>query len=1828
MSHNTQNKSKVWFYSFTLILLFYISSIYSQNWEWAKVNKVDSEVSYGKFIGVDNQGNIYAAGDYYNKISIDTITHNYNNNQEVFVTKINPEGSCSWIRTIRADHIVFVRDFSVDQEGNCYITGEYNKKYFYVDNDSYMVNISIFGSDSYTFFVSINTNGEVNWSNRLYGTHVPYMYLDNENNSVFLSEPFDNSLSLNSGNNTISSANNNDYYLFDQDGNFDRNSFKDKIRYKSEEIIEFHITNNNKLVFAYKEDTIPYTHLSFIEYTSELWNFNFNTTDFYINDIESDSDENLYMSGYYKNEFYINGMTISPIDEYNGIILKLNEYGDLLWYKSFSGYDHEIIKDLTVSNDSIVFICGRYRDALTIDYVNYINKNSTMYVARMDSSGEMQWVLFPDYDVNANPEAIAANSNNEAFITGFYSDKLKLGNNTFENTEYKTFFVAKINNDLHTPTIMYGDSIICKGIHSYYVLDTVKGVSYKWHLQGVGIIENNSRSLTYNFIDTGEYKLSVIPYNNQIEGDSLTKIIHVKQIPSKPEIIGDPSACLGTEAYNTNINSEYTYTWKLDTGGTLFIIDNTAIVDWEQTGDYELRLSTSNYCGSSIEDTMQITVNNLPDQPSEINGNNEVCVGIYSYSVTEKTGITYNWAISGGGTLYASGNQVTIHWTSAGNHVLSVTAGNSCGNSIARTLSVNVKTAPVQPTAIIGEKKVCPDNIETYTIIEKENEEYAWKISAGGILNANNGRADVDWVTPGTYTISVTPENECGTGQDREEIVEVYSIPEKPDTIFGLRDVCQGIQSYFVEYETNINYTWNLSGGGVLTPSKNIAEVEWTDSGTYSLTVTPYNMCGTGNSRTITVHVKGIEDQITEIDGDEEACAGEEVYEVDDITGLTYTWELDSGGVFTPDDTNAITINWTTKGEFLLKLSTSDGCSQSKIVNVEMIPDQASVITGDTMVCMAEQLYSVSRVTGVDYSWQVTGNNNIFSLYNTAEVDWQESGEYVLSVTPSNRCGDGSSQSLNVEVLEIPVSPTGFSGDTIACLGNNTYSVDNLTSINYSWKLDGIKYANDSTNIKTINFIDTGTFLLSVNMYNECGNGPILSKVIEAITIPEQPTIFGSRAACTGNKIYYVHKNKHELYSWSLSGGGEFISMNDSVNINWDSTGTFSLTVTPSNKCGAGESATIDIEVNSIPDKKLSISGDTLCCLGSKIYTVPLISTYSYNWTLNGGGTLIPFSNVAQVMWTTPGNYSLQLYPYNECGIGDTSIIDIIVNDIPDLPGVIYGDVYGCVGESDNYYIEEVQDVLFSWSISSNDLIEENGTELTVTWSGSGQKTITVKPSNYCGNGPQREIVVSVGELPDAPIFTYGDTFSCINKSQYRVNANSSVDYTWSLSGGGSLSSSNNNATVNWLNTGEYILSVFASNSCGNSSSSDLNIHVQDAPSEVDQINGDTITCLGKYLYSINEIDTAVNYLWLVSSGGDLNSSSYPISVNWSIPGIHYISVVPYNSCGNGSTTYLTVNAKDIPSQPNIIVGESNCCTGVTETYTVSNSNESNYRWTLTGGGIMSSSDNIASINWTENGDHTLTVTPYNICGTGVPRKSVITVYDEKPQISGQIEGDSIICVNNQYAFSVPHINGTDYYWNIEGNNNYTNILNLVHIKWFEKGNYIISVYPENSCGQGNTIKKQIKVEEDIQLTPITYTGDSLIALGEGNIQWYYNDAPIPFETENILIPYEEGEYYITYSNSCNIISSNIIYYSDLVNIEWDITVYPNPSSDYLTIILPINYTLKSIELIDRNGRTIKTFSGINNDKIRLDFTDIIPGTYYLRLNSGLKAILKRIVVF
>jgi hypothetical protein len=285
------------------------------------------------------------------------------------------------------------------------------------------------------------------------------------------------------------------------------------------------------------------------------------------------------------------------------------------------------------------------------------------------------------------------------------------------------------------PTIVASASIptICLGKQT--TVSATGASSYSWS----PLAGNVNPTVTTTYFVTGT------------DGKGCTNIANTKvTVNTLPTIIATasiPSICLGNQTVvsATGANS---YVWS-PLAGT---VSPTVTTTYYVTGTSTLG------CLNTARTT--VTVKPLPTI-SVITGNITSSIGLTAtYSVTNQTGVSYTWTVTGGTIQSGQGtNQVSIRFT-AMPATISVTASNNGCTSPSASLTVTQSLV-----AITGNSVICKDNItdnwqsSNYTVTSNNGAAtYSWSVGAGASLNNTTGTTvGVNFATGiGVVTLSVT----------------------------------------------------------------------------------------------------------------------------------------------------------------------------------------------------------------------------------------------------------------------------------------------------------------------------------------------------------------------------------------------------------------------------------------------------------------------------------------------------------------------------------------------------------------------------------------------------------------------------------------------------------------------------------------------------------------------------------------------------------------------------------------------------------------------------------------------------------------------------------------------------------------------------------------------------------------------------------------------------------------------------------------------------------------------------------------------------------------
>jgi len=453
--------------------------------------------------------------------------------------------------------------------------------------------------------------------------------------------------------------------------------------------------------------------------------------------------------------------------------------------------------------------------------------------------------------------------------------------------------------------------------------------------------------------------------------------------------------------------------------------------------------------------------------------------------------------------------------------------------------------------------------------------------------------------------------------------------------------------------------------GGTSAASQN-PQIQFTASGTYNIQLTATSSCGSDvESKTNFITVTTPPAQPSAISGNSTPCANATgiTYSVTNVGGVTYNWNVPSGWTITSGaGTNSITVTaGSTAGTITVTPNNGcDGTPQTLAVSLNTAPDQPSVIAGQIGPCQSgSEIYSVTSVPGVTYTWSVPADWTINSGQNTNSITTSVGSQSgTVMVTPSNICGNGAAQVLTVTSSLMPTQPSAITGDNTPCQISQTYTVSNVNGITHNWTFPTgwtVVSGQGTNSITVIPSASAGNIMVTPS--NGCGTGT--AQTLSAIpeTMAAQPTaIAGTTAPCAyTTQTYSVTNVSGITYTWTLPSGWA-VNTGQGTNSITVTTGNTNgtITVTPSNACGSGTPQTLDVSSAAYP--LVDLGADTSICEDQILILDAGNSGSNYLWS--NGATSQTITIDASLL--TPGNgYNYQVTVTNSSGCASTDAISV-----------------------------------------------------------------------------------------------------------------------------------------------------------------------------------------------------------------------------------------------------------------------------------------------------------------------------------------------------------------------------------------------------------------------------------------------------------------------------------------------------------------------------------------------------------------------------------------
>lgn len=603
-----------------------------------------------------------------------------------------------------------------------------------------------------------------------------------------------------------------------------------------------------------------------------------------------------------------------------------------------------------------------------------------------------------------------------------------------------------------------GNAVVCSGSSNTYTIAPVGGASnYTWTLPSGWTGVSTTTSISTIAANTGG-NISVTANNTC--GSTPAKILSVTStsIPPTPgNISGMTNLCSGSVIpYSINaVNGATGYTWTLPSGWIGNSTTNTiSATAFNNSGAITVRATNS--CGTSLPQSLNVTVNAQPSTPGIISGNSSICAGSSNaYNIPAVAGASsYSWILPSGWTGNSTINSLTATAGATGG-TISVSANNACGSSAARTLNITVNSLPEIQGTITGNATICPATSNTYSVTPLAGAvSYTWNLPSG--WSGSSSTNSIMAIAGVSGNISVTANNPCGSTLPKVLAVTVSTNLPNPDTITGIAAVCPGNPfTYSIPPISGAtSYTWALPSGWTGNSTTNSISVT---AGIIAgnISVKANNSCGSSPIVSLAVSPGGTGPATPgSIIGNSSICAGSSnTYSIPASAGATsYTWTLPSGWTGNSSTTSIIATAGATGGN--ISVRANNFCGTTPTVSLAVAtngtaPSSPGNIFGFPVVCSGSlSTFLIPPVNGATgYTWTLPSGWSGSSTTSTIMVTAGSTNGNIL-VTANNGCGSSSPGNLAVSSITINtgIQQTGLTL-TAATPGAN-YQWINCTSGN------------------------------------------------------------------------------------------------------------------------------------------------------------------------------------------------------------------------------------------------------------------------------------------------------------------------------------------------------------------------------------------------------------------------------------------------------------------------------------------------------------------------------------------------------------------------------------------------------------------------------------------------------------------------------------------------------------------------------------------------------------------------------------------------------------
>ncbi len=778
-----------------------------------------------------------------------------------------------------------------------------------------------------------------------------------------------------------------------------------------------------------------------------------------------------------------------------------------------------------------------------------------------------------------------------------------------------------------------------------------------------------------------------------------------------------------------------------------------------------------------------------------------------SFSENSGVGASWSWAFEGGTPATSTEQNPSVQF-GPGTHSVSLTVTTQGGNTYSLSNTDLISVAPA-PNAAFS------NSVDSLTVsfanASTNYNSLVWDFGdpiGAGSGTSTDANPQHSYAQPGTYTVTLIVNGDCGTDMISQDVV---IGPFTPQVGFGANIVagCAPLTVTFTDQSTHAPtaWSWTFPGGTPATSTEQHPTVVYNSLGSYDVQLTASNAAGSSQllqSNMITV-------EASPLAGFGSAVNGPEAQFSNTTSGVSVSYSWDFGDGQTSNELNPLHA-YAAPGIYNVYLTANNACGTSTVFQAititEFLPTAAfnpSINSGCAPLTVTYTDQSSGQVNS--WNWSFPGGDPTTSTAQNPVVTYSNSGIYSATLMVENNWSSATNSQMDlIKVNDVPSAGCNFT------INENTVYFDNNSNnaLSYEWAFNDGSGAISTELNPTHIFPGPGNYEVILNATNGCGTNSHIAEVIISSIAPTAAFDLDYTGDCAPVQVQFTDQSGGEptAWLWVFPGGTPSTSTEQNPVVVYNVAGTYDVTLTVTNSAGSSEVVLpAALVVDAAPQASFTVVVNDL----TASFTNTSTNASSYLWYFADGTTSTeenPVHVYAENNW-----WPITLVVTNACG--STTFMGTVLIDVPapaaDFGGLIAGNCAPVgVAFSD---LSTGLITNWSWSFPGGNPASSTEQNPTVTYTTPGIYDVQLVVTGPGGS----DTVITEGAFAvnDVPGLGFSFTVTDLEVS-FTSSAQGSDTYTWDF-GDGTGTSDEQNPVYTYVSPGEFTVTLTATNDCGTS---------------------------------------------------------------------------------------------------------------------------------------------------------------------------------------------------------------------------------------------------------------------------------------------------------------------------------------------------------------------------------------------------------------------------